>query len=64
MTDTLTFSKEQKGIFNKLAQALKFREIRNTREKERTYKFILELVNDRDLSIDSNRNEILKMIDT
>lgn len=64
MNDTLSFTKEQKGMFNKLAQIFKFRENRNRREKERIYNFMLQLVKDRDLSVDSNMNEIFKMLDT
>ncbi|WP_411895119.1 hypothetical protein [Winogradskyella sp. A2] len=64
LNDTLTFSKEQKGVFDRLAQIIKFRENRDKKEKERIYKFILELINDQNLSIDSNTNELTKLLDS
>lgn len=64
LSDTLKFNEETKGLFNKLAKILKFRENRNKNEKERIYKFILELIKDQNLNVESNIDEITRLLDS
>jgi len=59
-----TYSKETEGIFKRLLQAIKFRENRNIKEQERVYQFIDELIENRDLNIDSNIKEINRVLDS
>lgn len=59
-----TYSKDTEGIFKRLLQAIKFRENRNIKEQERVYQFMVELIENRDLNIDSSIKEINRVLDS
>lgn len=64
LTDTLDFDKKTKGLFKKIIQGIKFKQNRDNNEKERVYQFMLELIKDNNLNIDSNIDKITEVIDS
>ncbi len=65
LTDTLKFDAKTQGILNRILFPIRFKANRNRTEKKRIYDFMLELVKNKQLNIDSATvNEIMIQLDT
>ncbi|MFA5329575.1 MAG: glycosyl hydrolase family 18 protein [Prolixibacteraceae bacterium] len=65
LTDTLKFDAKTQGILNKILQPIKFKANRNRTEQKRIYDFMLDLIKNKQMNIDSATvNEIMIQLDT
>ncbi|MDN3663825.1 glycosyl hydrolase family 18 protein [Algibacter miyuki] len=64
LDSTKLFHEKEKGFIQRLKQTLKFKQNKTEKEKDRIYQFMLELVRDSLISVDSNMNEIAKVLDS
>ncbi len=64
LTDKLNYDVNQKGILKKILQPIKFKENRINNEKERIYRFMLNLIEKEQLKIDpATVTEIIKQLE-
>lgn len=65
LNKNLNLKKSPQGILKKIIQPIRFKDNRNTREKERMYLFMMELIHKGQLKMDSQTvDEIMVQLDT